>query len=106
MQQSHGELKRRLAELVGTDQSRYSEETGVERHKRLTASEIDAIAAAFGMGLEDEPKQQVMDAIMIRLGRDHRTGTEMWDSSDLVAVIEALQAINEPRSADCNGGAE
>jgi hypothetical protein len=96
MQQSHGELKRRLAKIVGEDPSRYSDETGVERHKRLTAGEVNAIAAAFGMGLEDESKQQTRDAIMIRLGRDHRTGVRMWDASDLVAVIEALDQSLQP----------
>ena len=96
MQQSHGELKRRLAEIVGEDPSRYSDETGVERHKRLTAGEVRAIAAVFGMGLDGEPKQQTMDAIMIRLGRDHRTGVRMWDASDLVAVIDALDQSLQP----------
>jgi hypothetical protein len=90
MKQSHGELKRRLAEIVGTNPSRYSDETGVERHKRLTAREVDRIAEAFEMGLSSEPKQQTMDAIMIRLERDHRTGAQKWDASDLVAVLEAL----------------
>jgi len=90
MQQSHGKLKRQLATILGEDPSRYSDKTGVERHKRLTADEVGAIAAMFGMGLDDEPKQQTMDAIMIRLGRDHRTGVRAWDASDLVSIIEAL----------------
>jgi hypothetical protein len=90
MQQSHGELKRYLAETLGTDPNRYSAETGCERHKRLTAEEVDRIAEHFGMGLSGETKQQTRDAIMIRLGRDHRTGAHTWDASDLVAVIDSL----------------
>jgi len=97
MQQSHGELKRYLAETLGTDPNRYSAETGCERHKRLTAEEVDRIAEHFGMGLSGETKQQTRDAIMIRLGRDHRTGVRMWDVSDLVAVIDALDQSLQPR---------
>jgi hypothetical protein len=98
---SHGALKRRLAEMLGADPSRYSDDVGVERHKRLTVGEIDQIAETFGLGLSDEPKQQTMDAIMIRLRRDHRTGVQMWDASDLVAVIEALETgYNDGGEAD------
>jgi len=43
-----------------------------------------------------EPKQQTMDAIMIRLGRDHRTGAHTWDASDLVAVIDSLDQSLQP----------
>ena len=88
---SHGELKRRIVNLVGGDPSRYASGIGVERHRRLTAAEIDMISEAFGMRLANEPKQQTMDAIMIRLGRDHRTGASTWDASDLVAVVDALE---------------
>lgn len=91
MADSHGELKRRLAELVGSDAGRYGSETGTERHKRLTVGEVDAIADGLGLGFLDESKQETRDAIMIKLGRDHRTGVRMWDASDLVAVIEALE---------------
>jgi hypothetical protein len=91
MAKSHGELKRYLAETLGTDPDRYSADTSCERHKRLTAEEVDQIAEHFGMGLSGEPKQQTRDAIMIRLGRDHRTGVQGWDASDLVAIIEALE---------------
>lgn len=92
---THGELRRRLAELVGSDPERYSEATGTERHKSLLASEIQAVTDVFGMEIEAAPKQQQMDAVMIRLGRDHRTGARMWDSSDLVALIGALEEATD-----------
>lgn len=91
MQSSHGELKRRLAELIGSDPSRYAADTGTERHKRLTAAEVAAIAEAMNLGFLDGSKQELRDTIMIKLGRDHRTGVRMWDASDLVAVIKALE---------------
>jgi len=91
-QQSHGELKRRLAALIGADPDRYATDIGTERHKCLLDSEIARICDALGLGmLADEPKQQRKDAIMLKLGRDHRTGAGMWDTSDLVAVIEAVE---------------
>lgn len=95
MTSSHGELKRDLAETLGTDPDRYSADTGCERHKRLTAEEVDRIAEHFGMGLGGAPKQQTKDAIMIRLGRDHRTGVRGWDASDLVAIIKALEEAEQ-----------
>jgi hypothetical protein len=95
MAQSHGKLKRYLADILGTDADRYSADTGCERHKRLTAEEVDRIAEHFGMGLGEEPKQQTRDAIMIRLGRDHRTGVRQWDASDVVAVIKALEQAEQ-----------
>lgn len=95
IQSSHGELKRRLAERLGTDVSRYSADIGTERHKCLTALEVDRICEEFGMPLGDETKQQQMDAVMIRLGRDHRTGAAIWDAADLVAVIQALEGEDD-----------
>jgi hypothetical protein len=89
----HGDLKRRIAELVGSDPSRYGSGCGVERHRGLLSEEVDGICELLGMGLEDEPKSQQMDAVMIRLGRDHRTGAGMWDTADLIAVVEALEAV-------------
>lgn len=89
--QSHGELKRRLARLLGTDPSRYADDIGVERHRRLTVEEIDRICAELGLGFVDGTKQTKVDTVMIRLGRDHRTGAEMCDVSDLVAIINAIQ---------------
>jgi hypothetical protein len=95
MAQSHGDLKRHLARFLGTDPDRYSDEIGCERHKRLTVEEVHRIAEHFGMGLGAAPKQQTRDAIMIRLGRDHRTGVRGWDASDLVAAIEALEETEQ-----------
>lgn len=89
---SHGKMKRRIAELVGADPSRYSEDLGNERHKRLKLKEIDWICHMLGVGFVDGSKQEKRDMIMIKLGRDHRTGVREWDSSDLRAVIERLEA--------------
>lgn len=89
---SHGEMKRRIAELLGTDPSRYSEDLGNERHKELQLKEIDWICQELGVGFVDGSKQEKRDMIMIKLGRDHRTGVRGWDSSDLRAVIERLEA--------------
>lgn len=86
----HGTLKRRLATLIGADPSRYAAERGVERHKRLTAAEIDKVCDALGIGFIDGTAQTKRDTVMIKLGRDHRTGVSMWDSSDLIAVIDRL----------------
>ncbi len=88
---SHGELKRRIAKLTGSDPGRYSDDLGNERHKRLTVKEIDWICQKLGVGFVDGTKQEKRDMIMLKLGRDHRTGVRMWDSSDLRAVIDRLE---------------
>jgi len=87
---SHGELKRRIAARLGTDPERYGTGIGTERHKRLTAAEIDALCEALGLGFLDGPKQERMNTVMLKLGRDHRTGAAVWDSADLRAVLDAL----------------
>lgn len=91
-QSTHAELKQYLATLIGTDPGRYSTDLGDERHKKLRTEEIDAICDALGIGFVDGRKQQKMDTVMLKLGRDHRTGVGMWDTSDLVALIERLEA--------------
>lgn len=91
IQSDHGKLKRRIAELVGANPDRYADDLGTERHKTLTAEEIDGICDQLGIGFLDCSKQEKKDACMLKLGRDHRTGTSMWDASDLVAVIDALE---------------
>lgn len=88
----HGQLKRHLAALIGSDPSRYATGTGTDRHKTVTVAEVDRICEILGIGFVDGSKQVKKDTIMIRLGRDHRTGTSMWDASDLLAVIRALEA--------------
>jgi hypothetical protein len=89
-------MKRRLAEMAGTDASRYSTELGTERHKRLSAADIDGICEQLGLGfLCAETMQEQRDAIMIKLDRDHRTGARSWDSSDLLAVVEALEEVTD-----------
>jgi len=95
IQDSHGELKRRLATIIGTDPARYADDTGCERHKRLTAAEVRALSERLGLGLSGQRKQQIKEAVMFRLGRDHRTGVRMWDASDLVAVIKALEVASD-----------
>lgn len=88
---THGELKQQIADRLGTDPERYSSDLGVERHKRLTNREVTRICEELGMGfLRDEVKQDRRNAIMQRLGRDHRVGASEWDTSDLRAVIEVL----------------
>lgn len=88
---SHGEFKRDLAEAVGSDPSRYAAATGEERHKCLTKAEYVGLAEALGLGfLADESKQQLRDAILLKLGRDHRTGVTYLDTSDLRAIHEAV----------------
>lgn len=88
---THGEMKRRLAGIIGSDPDRYAASTGTERHKNLTVDELKAIARELGLDLDEESKQTVKDTIMLRLGRDHRTGAGMLDSSDLRAILEALE---------------
>lgn len=98
-QSDHGELKRRIAQLLGTDPGRYGADLGTERHKRLLNEEITLICERAGMGfLSDESKQERMESIMLKLGRDHRTGIGTWDTSDLAAVVRHL----EPET-DCGG---
>jgi hypothetical protein len=96
---SHGELKRRLASLVDSDPERYSSDLGTERHKRITASEVDGVCETLGLGFVDGTQQDKRDAVMLKLGRDHRTGIRMWDSSDLRAVIERLETELEDTHA-------
>lgn len=88
---SHGEMKRHIAQAVGTDPQRYAAGTGTERHKRLTAAEVNQLADALEIGFIDGTKQEKRDAIMLKLGRDHRVGIRLWDSSDLRAVVDALE---------------
>ena len=101
----HGELKRRLAHHIGSDPSRYAADIGTERHKRLLDEEITLICDRLGLEfLDDEAKQQRMDAIMLKLGRDHRTGAQAWDTSDLVAVVRALHPDNDRDDIATDGG--
>lgn len=95
MEMSHGELKRRLALRLGTNPDRYGADLGTERHKRLTAKEVTRICELLGLGFVDASKQEKKDMVMIKLGRDHRTGARDWDASDLVAVINRLEADDE-----------
>jgi len=77
--------------MVGSNPNRYSAEMGNERHKELTADDVDGICRELELEIFDAPKQTKKDAAMIKLGRDHRTGVGMWDSSDLHAVVRALE---------------
>lgn len=97
---SHGELKRRIATLLGTDPDRYAADLGTERHHRLTDGEISAICERLGLDA-DASNQTRRDAIMQHLGREHRLGKRLWDSSDLRAVIAAL---DDQREAVPDGG--
>ena len=88
----HGELKREIAARIGSDPERYGTGIGTERHRCLTADEITKIGDCLGLGfLADERKQTKMDTIMLKLGRDHRTGASRWDVSDLAAVRDRLE---------------
>jgi hypothetical protein len=87
---SHGEMKREIAWRVETEPDRYGSETGNERHKRLTADEIRRIADELGLGWMDETRQQMIDSIMLKLGRDYRTGVRSLDFSDLRAILRRL----------------
>lgn len=82
------EMKAEIARRVGSDPERYAEGCA---HKRLLAREVRGVASALGMGLDGEPASQIRDALMIRAGRDHRTGVSFWDSRDVAAVIEELE---------------
>ena len=82
------EMKAEIARHVGTDPRRYAAGCA---HRRLLAREVRGVAAALGMALDDEPASHVRDALMIRVGRDHRTGVSFWDSRDLAAVLEELE---------------
>lgn len=99
-QSDHGELKRRLADLLGTDPERYATGTGTERHKVVTSEEVDRVCEELGIGFVDGSKQEKRDTVMIKLGRDHRTGASMWDSSDLLAVIRALDGDESGREVE------
>lgn len=99
---SHGELKRRIATMLGTDPGRYAADLGTERHRRLTDAEISAICERLGLDdVLDADNQARRDAIMRALDRDHRLGIRLWDSSDLLAVIDALDGTD---SLDASGG--
>lgn len=87
----HGELRRIIANYVGVDETRYSEERGNERHRKLLADDIDAVCDALEIGFIDGTKQQKRDAIMIKVDRDHRTGVDWWDTQDCIAVIHKLE---------------
>lgn len=82
------EMKAEIAERVGTDPERYGQGCG---HKSLLASEVRLVSEELGMGIADQPAQQVRDALMIRLGRDHRTGLTFYDSRDAEAIVDALR---------------
>lgn len=89
---THGSMKRRIARLADLDQERWRDDVGVERHKEFTKQELQVIARELGLEMiVDEPKQTIRDTIMLRLDRDHRTGIGMFDSSDLQALIAALE---------------
>ena len=85
------EMKAEIARRVGTDPSRYGEGCG---HKTLLAKEVRLVSEELGMGVSDQPYQQVRDALMIRAGRDHRTGVSFYDSRDVEAILDQLEADN------------
>lgn len=87
----NAEVKRRLAARLGTDPTRYDPGIGGKRDKRLTAEEIDRICEELGIGFVDGTKDEKRDTIMIKLGRDRRTGVTRWDAADVVAVVQALE---------------
>jgi|GEM_PF-6490424 len=89
---SHGEMKRRIADITDADPSRYADGTGTERHRRMTRAELETVCEALGLGMvTDESAQQMRDSLMLKLGRDHRTGVGTFDSSDLAAILGALE---------------
>lgn len=93
---THGELKRAIARRIGSDPDRYSAESGTERHNSLTNDEITGICEVLGLGfLAAEPNQVRRNAIMLKIGREHRTGVRHWDSSDLRAVLLRLQEMDD-----------
>ncbi|WP_434521310.1 hypothetical protein [Halorubrum sp. AS12] len=82
------EMKAEIARRIGTDPERYGRGCG---HKTLLAKEVRLVAEELGMGLSDQPRQQVRDALMIRAGRDHRTGISFYDSRDVEAILDQLE---------------
>ncbi|SEH60703.1 hypothetical protein SAMN05192561_11230 [Halopenitus malekzadehii] len=84
------EMKAEIAQHVGTDPDRYGEGCG---HKQLLASEVRLVSEKLGMNLSDQPRQHVRDALMIRTGRDDRTGVSFYDSRDVEAILNELEAI-------------
>lgn len=83
------EIKAEIAERVGMDPDRYGQGCG---HKSLLSKEVRLVSEALGMGIADQPRQQIRDALMIRVGRDHRTGITFYDSRDAAAILEELRA--------------
>ena len=82
------DMKAEIARRVGTDPSRYGEGCG---HKTLLAKEARLVSEKVEMGISDQPYQQVRDALMIRAGRDHRTGISFYDSRDVEAILGQLE---------------
>lgn len=83
------EMKAEIARRVGTDPERYGSGCA---HKRLLANEVKLVSEQLGMNLSEEPCQHVRDALMIRSGRDHRTGISFYDSRDVEAILNELEA--------------
>ncbi|EMA69153.1 hypothetical protein C461_03222 [Halorubrum aidingense JCM 13560] len=86
------DMKAEIARRVGTDPERYGQGCG---HKTLLANEVKLVAEGLGMGLSEEPCQHVRDALMIRVGRDHRTGISFYDSRDVEAILDLMEADDE-----------
>lgn len=76
-----------VVDTVGGDWERYRHDA----HRKPAKRDVVEIANELGVGLGYEtPKQQIMDAIMIRVGRDHRTGAAYWDSADWERIHEVV----------------
>ena len=82
------EMKAEIAERVGTNPERYGQGCG---HKTLLAKEVRLVSEALGMGISDQPATQIRDALMIRTGRDDRTGISFYDSRDVAAILNQLR---------------
>jgi len=82
------DMKAEIARRVGTNPGRYGQGCA---HKRLLCNEVKLVSERLGMNLSGEPCQHVRDALMIRVGRDHRTGISFYDSTDVEAILDALE---------------
>lgn len=87
------ELRAAIVEECGGNPDRYRGDRYRDRACTMTSTELDLVLEEIGLGfLVGDTKQQKMDTLMIRLGRDERTGVKQFDTSDLRAIAEEVGA--------------
>ena len=85
-----GELRAYLAQEVGSNPDRYLDPSGDKCSTPLLAHEVSGVCEQLDIEAGSTKRSQI-DALMEELGREHRTGIDILNSTDLLRVVEAVR---------------